>query len=267
MIQFACPACQKGYKVSDDLSGRRTKCRACGQEIRVPEATPLEAEHELYQFLPWARWLAECQERLGDAPREFNTKTIEYLGVDGGWIDSLFSLLFFFEPLCRRLNDSRQRLIFQRGQVVWGHIIQANGELWGPIEPGADADWHNRPGELVFSNDDSGRVTPEFLEPIAERIGGLRGDDHDDPELDKIGNYLEAQTVRAFGWDVPKQLSPRVPCFISTTMFTRRHLPDGYLQRPFLPIVISHAPPYFAIPLPERFWPTEFRDWWRGDEE
>jgi uncharacterized protein (TIGR00266 family) len=46
MIEFNCPACQKQYRVSDELAGKKAKCKQCNQLMEVP--TPMEvAEVEL----------------------------------------------------------------------------------------------------------------------------------------------------------------------------------------------------------------------------
>lgn len=256
MIKFACPACQKAYQVADELAGKRIKCKACGKAVQIPQRTAPQAAGQ-----PWARWLAECQRRFGEAPRQFDEQTTAYLSLAHGWVYGILALFF---PMCKLLKTSRQRSIFRDGQVVWGHVIQANDVLWGPSQsagPGNEES-DDAPGELVFSLDVEGRVTPPQLETIAEELGSLRGDDFDDPELQKIADYLEAETVRAFGWSVPKRISPKVPCYISTTIFLRKHLPEGYLHREFLPVVISAKPPYFAMPLPERFWSPDLKEWW-----
>jgi hypothetical protein len=39
MIQFVCQQCGKKYKCSDDLAGKRTKCRECGQPLDIPSAS------------------------------------------------------------------------------------------------------------------------------------------------------------------------------------------------------------------------------------
>ncbi|WP_146404029.1 hypothetical protein [Planctomycetes bacterium CA13] len=177
-----------------------------------------------------------------------------------GWICGWL----FFIPLCKLLKNSRQREIFRKGKVVWAHIIQVNDTLFTQSLSGGagDQDDDDAPGELVFSLDTSGRCTPETLMPIADKIGMLRGQNLSDPELKRIGDYLEAETVRAFGWNVPKQFTPRLPCFISTTMFMRKHLPSRCLQQSFLPIVVSHKSPHYAMPLPERFWAPDLIAWW-----
>ena len=36
MISFACPACQKAYKVADEMAGKKAKCKQCGQVMMIP---------------------------------------------------------------------------------------------------------------------------------------------------------------------------------------------------------------------------------------
>ena len=179
MIQFACPSCGKAYKVADEFSCRHLKCRACQHRIRVPEtnspAHPTDTSLALVETptvssrlktkttLPWARWLAECQERFGEAPRKFDPKTTKYISISDSWI---YGLLFFL-PMCKLLKNSRQRSIFRHGQVVWGHIIQANGALWSSS---LKSDWRDggddAAGELVFSPAVAGCITPCFTDGV-----------------------------------------------------------------------------------------------------
>ncbi|MEO1614920.1 MAG: hypothetical protein AAFV88_03665 [Planctomycetota bacterium] len=207
--------------------------------------------------IPWDRWLRECQQRFGKPPRSFDDETKTYLSMKLAWVYGLL----FFSPICKLLKSSRQKSIFGRGKVVWAHVIQANTMLWEPHEPTPEDDG-DAPGELVFSLDTTGRVTPESLKPIAEELAGTRGQTMGDPDLQRIADYLEAETVRVFGWDVPKPISPNTACYISTTMFIRPHLPGAKLSREFLPVVVSHKAPYYVMPLPERFWSPQLLEWW-----
>jgi hypothetical protein len=49
-IVIKCPACGKGYKVGDDLAGKRVKCK-CGQTMVVP-APAAAAESDAYDLAP-----------------------------------------------------------------------------------------------------------------------------------------------------------------------------------------------------------------------
>jgi hypothetical protein len=35
-IRFSCPSCQTAYTVNDQFAGKRSHCKVCGQEVRVP---------------------------------------------------------------------------------------------------------------------------------------------------------------------------------------------------------------------------------------
>src|SRR4051794_6727907 len=39
-ISFQCPACGKGFTVSDELAGKQGKCKQCGGVISVPRKPP-----------------------------------------------------------------------------------------------------------------------------------------------------------------------------------------------------------------------------------
>ena len=128
--------------------------------------------------------------------------------MEMGWIASLL----FFMPMCKLLKNSRQRKIFRDGQVVWAHIIQVNNVLWSPstIAGPENPEDDDAPGELVFAVAPSGRVTPDYLQGVAARLAALRGTEPADKNLKKIGDYLEAETVRAFGWK--GSISPTAIC-------------------------------------------------------
>lgn len=38
MISFQCPKCQKSFQVPDSYAGKKARCKACREELRIPEA-------------------------------------------------------------------------------------------------------------------------------------------------------------------------------------------------------------------------------------
>ena len=68
--------------------------------------------------------------------------------------------------------------------------------------------------------------------------------------------------TRVFGLKVPSTISPDFRCRLSTTFFVRKHLPKGKLCSPVLPLIVNKRQPYLVMPLPSRYWPKRFVDWW-----
>lgn len=147
------------------------------------------------------------------------------------------------------------RRVFTRGTVVWGRIIQANSLMF---EDGVD----DCPGELVYSLEDADVADTSHLQYVAEKLYALKGTTPKDVESARVADYLTKETVRVFGLPVPKSISPRVRCRISTTFFVRKHLPNRRLSGLILPVVVNPQPPHVALPLPAKYWcPDLVRQW------
>ncbi|MCA8987469.1 MAG: hypothetical protein KDA78_07505 [Planctomycetaceae bacterium] len=145
--------------------------------------------------------------------------------------------------------------IYENGMVVWGHVIQANGLLF---EEGRD----DCPGELVYSIDRKRRIDPELLAEVAHKLYRLKGTQPHDANLIPIADYLTDQLTRVYGMKVPRSICPTIPCRISTTFFVRKHLPEQRLCKTLMPILVNIEKPHVVAPLPARYWPQSFIDWW-----
>jgi hypothetical protein len=206
----------------------------------------------------WRQWLLECRSLFGEAPRRFDRATEKRLLVNPPWVTKLR----FGDSLAQLVQNGTLRTLFRHGDVVWGHVIQANVELF-ESPPSEESYTFDRPGELVFSPFADGADTPLHLEEVAGHLAGLRDAPDLDAELQPWADYLLAETERVVGKRVPNRLTPAKPCFVSTTLFRRGHLPDGVLCNPILPIVVVPQQPYFAMALPRDFWPASLLEWWR----
>lgn len=206
---------------------------------------------------PWTQCLIECRDRFGPPPREFDAATKRMLLVNPPWITKLH----FRDALARLVQNSTLRRLFGTGVVVWGHVIQANGDLYSPA-PSEESHTFDRPGEVVFSFIDRDLVTPTQLAHTASELAGLRNLDGLGSELQPWADYLSAETIRVVGKEVPSRLSPGARCMVSTTLFRRSHLPYGILCQPLLPLVVATEPPHFAMPLPRQYWPKQLVKWW-----
>lgn len=166
--------------------------------------------------------------------------------------------------MAKLVQNSTLRSLFKTGVVVWGHVIQANEELFSAA-PSSESYTYDRAGEVVFELPDSTLRTPIHLQHVAGALASLKYSDDLNAELQTWSDYLMAETVRVVGWKVPTELNAQKACFVSTTLFRRSHLPTGILQQSFFPLVVSTRQPYFAIPLPKDYWPQELLEWWSKD--
>jgi hypothetical protein len=206
----------------------------------------------------WQQRLIDCRAAFGKAPRNFDAASERFLLVNPPWVTKLR----FGDALAQLVQNKTLRKLFRTGDVVWGHIIQANVELFAPA-PSVASYTYDRPGEIVFSPEPDVVVTPQQLEHVASELAGLKYAEDLDPELQSWADYLNAETTRVVGKQVPDRFSPSTSCFASTTLFRRSHLPEGVLCQPLLPIIVASRQPYFAMPLPQTFWPTSLLDWWK----
>lgn len=209
----------------------------------------------------WDRWLAECRHKFGVTPREFDVATERMLLVNPPWVTKLR----FGDALAKLIQNTSLRGLFRTGNLVWGHVIQANVDLFAPA-PTDDSYTYDCPGELVFSMDSLAVATPRLLESVASELAGLRDDIDLDGELQPWADYLNSETTRVVGKQVPNRLSSATSCFVSTTLFRRGHLPQGVLCRSLFPVVVASQQPYFAMPLPQPYWPTSLLEWWSGSQ-
>lgn len=143
----------------------------------------------------------------------------------------------------------------REGIITWGHVVQANELLF---EKGLE----DHPGELVYSIKGDSHGDPDELARVAGELFELKGSMPDSPELAPIAAYLTDELTRAFGIDIPSVVSPNLQCQVSSAMFVRKHLPGGVLNKSLMPILVLPDDPQIAMPLPSRYWPEDFVEWW-----
>ncbi|WP_417736862.1 hypothetical protein [Rosistilla oblonga] len=223
-------------------------------------SSPSDSNYDNLPLDQWQQWLEECRSLFGDAPRVFDRRTERYLLVDPPWVTKLR----FGDPLAKLVQNRTLRTLFRTGVVIWGHIVQANNELFEPA-PSSESYTYDRPGELLFSpRDTSG--TPGTLDRIASELFGLKTESSLDGELQAWAEYLNAETTRVVERRVPVQVAGSQEFYVSTSLFRRSHLPEGVLRQPLLPIVVAAHTPLFAMPLPHPYWPKPLLDWWSTGE-
>jgi hypothetical protein len=191
--------------------------------------------------------LATCRSDLGPAPRSYGLwDRLTYLRINRpAWAAK--------DPLGNYF-DNRDSLL-RDGVVVWGHLVQANQQLFSPGP-------NDCPGEVVLCPDPKIVVDPAALQEVSRRIGRLKGTTPADAALAKIAHHLTNERTRVFGLPVPKSVSPTFPAVLCTIFFQRKHLPTGKLTGSLFPMLVMPQPPRYAMVVPGRYWPAALADFW-----
>ncbi|MBL8889841.1 MAG: hypothetical protein JNL67_07660 [Planctomycetaceae bacterium] len=176
------------------------------------------------------------------------------------WLDKMFYLHIPTPSWCDSNDDlfavfQNQQQLLENGVVVWAHIIQANCLLF---EPGKA----NCPASVVFSPDTTLNLKPSGLGKVAQALFRLKGTAPSQADLKEFADNLTDETTRTFGLKVPSSISPRVDLYEASTFVTRKHLPTRILSLPFFPLLVAPKPPYYNIPLPSKYWPSQLVDSW-----
>lgn len=194
--------------------------------------------------------LQACRNNFGQAPRNFGLWTKwTYLHVPRpDWLQR--NRLDTIDPLFREMPE-----IYRNGNVVWGATVQANALMF---EPGPDS----CPGAVVFDPNPDADTDPDELLELGPCLHHLRDETPDDPAAAAIGEVLDAEFERPFGWKVPPTLAPNGDVRLSTIFFVRKHIPGGVLRGRFFPLVVLPKPPYRPMMLPSRYWPKLLLHYW-----
>lgn len=140
----------------------------------------------------------------------------------------------------------QQWTLIEKGRVVWGHIVQANKLLF---EAGAI----NSPANVLYSTDAYFDDLAELPE-LAGTLFSTKGEQLDDPEVQRFADALAAERTRPLRLLLPKRMTgDREVCF-STIMVHREHLPTGMLSTPFFPLLVAPDVVDVTMILPCKFW-------------
>lgn len=143
------------------------------------------------------------------------------------------------------------------GNIVWGHVVQANMLLF---EKGKA----NCPASIIFAPDP--KINPSFeqLSTAAQGLYRLKNTTPDDENLRKIADTLTDEMERTFGVAIPEEFCKGGQLYEASTFITRKHLPNKVLSKGFFPILVSHCKPFWCVPLPCRYWPQALIEYWHA---
>ena len=156
-----------------------------------------------------------------------------------------------------------QHILFTKGQIVWGTIIQANVLLFKPGKA-------NCPAAIVYSPDTKFHNNPGELGKIARELYELKNKIIEHPEVIDLKIFAEAITNEMDGLlniKIPNYLTSNNLVYYTSIMVYRKHLPLGYLKQNYFPVLVAPKYTSASMILPSRYWcPTLTQIWcanWR----
>lgn len=195
-------------------------------------------------------WLEGCRANFGTAPRRFGWLQKRFLRQSApSWMQK--------QPEDRLWQLFQDRdLLLQNGTVVWGHLIQANRLLF---EPGPN----DHPCAALYSFDPFFDDRPELLEELGHDFYSIKGQQMDDPELQKISDVLQNERQRPLAVPLPARATGGHTMVYAASMVHRAHLPEGVLSNGLFPVLAHPSATPTAMILPSKFWPAEMQRLWK----
>ncbi len=212
------------------------------------KVVPAPGQVSLEVFMEAA--LDACRDRFGPVPRRFDAHTRQKLAVElPQWLAQEPD-----HPLYHHLKNLGR--LWATGELVWGHIVQANRLLFDPNDP------HNCPAEVVYSAQPGAPVHPPLLAKVAHELYSLKSTRPKAPSLRAIADHLTDEHTHRIHWTVPPVLNEGQSLAMGGTFIVRDHLPLPSLNTKWMPMVLAPEPPRYVMPLPAIFWPKRLLSVW-----
>ncbi len=193
--------------------------------------------------------LNAAREAFGNSSRSFSI------------LDHLYNYIFpplwiiqCVDPLYRIYKD--QAKLFKNGTIVWGHLVQANVDLF-------KSGYDSLPAGIVFSLDPYFENNLEHLEKIAGHLFSLKGKEINDESLRYFSEVITNEQARPLNIAVPQTITDGREVYMTVIMVHRKHLPVRYLTLSWFPVLVNPRLTKGAIILPSKYWAPELIELWK----
>ncbi|CAM2070510.1 hypothetical protein SCOR_34365 [Sulfidibacter corallicola] len=154
---------------------------------------------------------------------------------------------------------SEQPEILERGDVVWGMLVQAHEALFD-----ADGEFEAVPGEFVYSRDPHYTEHLAELRDIAKDVYRLKDYRPRNEPLMRFAEKVFDAHDEVFDLPVPKILTNGRDVRFSHLIVHREHLPEGYMAKTWLPLIAPPEGLHHAAVVNRHFWPQALVETWLG---
>jgi hypothetical protein len=158
------------------------------------------------------------------------------------------------EALLKILRE--QDLLHERGQVYWGHLIEANNLLFN------SSNEYTLPAAIIYSTDPFFDSQIDLLESIANRLNEFKEKPSSDPEVREFMRITTDEFERILRLELPLNCCHGRSVYYATCLVQPHHLPRGIIQTGWFPIVADFENTEAVMILPSHIWPHRLLAYW-----
>jgi hypothetical protein len=195
-----------------------------------------------------------CRERFGLPPRALSAAEVESCRLNvAPELEAAFRESN--DPMLRILAD--QQALLDRGEVVWGRLVQANQILFDPSNS------YTAPANVIYSMDPyfDGRL--ETLGEVAHGLFARKGTVPGERELREFVRVITDERERIMRRELPRGYCGGRSVYFTTCFIRPGHLPGNRIARPEFPLLVNFRETEAVMVLPSRFWPADLVAQWR----
>ena len=166
-------------------------------------------------------------------------------------------------PLMVRMIGGELKAIYRdnavirdQGVVVWGHIIQANTDLFDP------KNYDNLPAGAIYSCDPYYDSRLDQLAEIAGILFATKGKRGVSPELRKLSRIISDERTMRMKISVPESLTDGRKVYYTSIMVHRKQLPVPFLVCSAFPLIVAPKHTTATMILPSQYWSEEMEEYW-----
>ncbi len=187
--------------------------------------------------------------------REIFYKERKKLTFSFSWYNRLYKPKWMTKLMDRRFEDTyrHQRILYKNGRIAMGKIVQSNTLLF-------NAGKDDSPAAMVYSEDPYFEENPEKLKKIASYLYSIKGVKCEDEDLQIFSDILQDEFVTLFNFKVPEKITFGKNVYFTSFMVVRNHLPNGYIDFEYFPVIIYPEKTEASIILPSKYWIPEPKD-------
>jgi hypothetical protein len=202
-----------------------------------------------------AALIRSCRDRFGLPPRALSVAEVEACRLNvAPELEAAFRASN--DPMLRILAD--QQALLERGEVVWGRLVQANQILFDPSNP------YTAPANVIYSLDPYFDGRADALGEVAHGLFARKGTVPGERELREFVRVITDEKERIMRRELPRGYCGGRSVYFTTCFIRPGHLPGNRIARPEFPLLVNSGETEAVMVLPSRFWPAELVSQWRS---